>query len=77
MFFKEKLEVKKQVYVLATFILVTAPREKVVENAEDGKNLETTAKTSENSENSRANLAQVLYIQYSIGFLEKICISAF
>lgn len=45
--------------VSATFTLVTIARKKMIENAKNDKNLETTAKAGENP---RSNLAQILYI---------------
>lgn len=64
--FQEKT-VKKLVSVLATFILVTAAREKTSAHAKTNKNGKNN-KNKDKNENLGTNLTQVLYIQYFITF---------
>ena len=54
-----------------TSTLGTVATKKVIENAQDDINLETTIGADKNSENLKSNLTQVLYIQYSIIFEKK------
>lgn len=62
MLLKKKSRIKKLVSVLATSILVIIVKKEEVENAEDSKNLKTTAEVGKNSENLKINLIWVSYI---------------
>lgn len=53
------------------FIPLIVAREKVVENAKNGKHLETTTGTRKDDKNPRSNLAQISCIQYLIAFRKK------
>lgn len=59
---EEITRVKKLALVLITSTPVIVDKKEAIENAEDGKNLETTAGVSKNGENPKSSLAQVPYI---------------
>ena len=71
MFLREIPRVKILVLVSTISIPVTATSKKMVENTKDGENLEITTGASEDDKNPKANLAQVLCIQYHIVFWKK------
>lgn len=62
MLLKEKSKIKKLVSVLATSTQVIIVKKEEIENAEDSKNLKTTAEVGKNSENLKINLIWVPYI---------------
>lgn len=77
---EKKSKVKKSLSVSATFMPMTAVREKAVENAKVGKygeNPGTSTRTGEDDKNPGSNLAQGLFIQYPITFWKKFILILF